>query len=186
MSLTTDKVQAMPILEDPADNVGKPLSFKEEGDPTAGGNYAGMLVGKDPSDNLQFLSLNANNEVIVDADSAEVACLTGSAKVTGGTSEVTVLDVSLVAGREYQKVGWIGSNFRQTEYRIVHIDDPAGTPVEVELATFLVGPGAYTSAEQLDCLSFTAPATDPVLRLYGTNKDAASDLRGTLSVEEIQ
>jgi hypothetical protein len=177
----------MPILEDPADNSGKPLHFKQEGDAAAGGNYAGMLVGKDPSGDLQFLSINANNEVIVDVDGAEVACVTGTAKVTGGTSEQTVLDVTLVAGREYKEIGWVVSNFRQTEYRIVHVDDPAGTPVEVELATILVGPGDYTDSEgDMECMSFTAGATAPVLRLYGTNKDAASDLRGTLSAKEIQ
>lgn len=95
MSLTTDKIQAFPILEDPADNSGKPLSFKQEGDVAAGGNYAGILTGKDPSGNLQFLKLNAQNEVVVDVDSAELACLTGTAKVTGGTSEQAILQITL-------------------------------------------------------------------------------------------
>ena len=186
MSLTTDIPQAMPILEDAADNSGKPLSFKQEGDAAAGGNYAGMLVGKDPSGDLQFLSLNNNNEVIVDTEGEEIACVTGTAKVTGGTSEQTILDVTLVAGREYKAIGWIVSNFRQTEYRIVHVDDPGGSPTETELATLLTGPGDYTDSGELECLSFTAGATSPVLRLYGTNKDNASDLRGTLSAKEIQ
>lgn len=188
MSLATDKPQATPILEDASDNTGKPLSYKAEGSAAASGgtNYAAMMVGKDGSGNLQFISLNANREVVVSTESANLACLNGSAKVVGGTTEQTVFDINLVAGREYREIGWIVSNFRQSEYRILHVDDPGGTPVEEELATILVGPGDYTDSGELHCLNFTAGATTPVLRLVGTNKDVASDLRGTLSTQEVQ
>lgn len=187
MSLTTDKVQAFPTLEDGSDQSGKPLSFKQEGDAAAGGNYAGMLTGKDPSGNLQFLKINANNELVVDTESAEVACLTGTAKVTGGTSEQTILTITLQATTEYKKIGWIVSNFRQSEFRIAAVDDAAGSPVETELATILVGPGDYTDSGEIECLSFTSGSTGvQELQLLGTNKDVASDLRGTLAVSEIQ
>ncbi len=187
MSLTTDKPQAFPILEDPADNSGKPLSYKVEGDPAAGGNYAGILTGKDPDGNLQFLKLNASNELVVDLDSNEVACLTGTAKVAGGTSEQAILQITLQATTEYRKLGWIVSNFRQSEFRIIAVDDVGVTDVETELATILVGPGDYTDSAELECLSFTSGGTGvQELQLVGTNKDVASDLRGTLSIEEVQ
>jgi len=187
MSLTTDIVQAFPILEDPTGNIGKPWSFKEEGDPAAGGNYGGVLAGKDPSGNLQFLSLNSSNELIVNSESANIACLTGTAKVSGGTSEQAVLAITLQASKEYRRIGWIFSNFRQTEYRIISVEDVGVTDVETELATMLVGPGDYTDSGELDCLTFTSGSTGVLeLQVVATNKDAASDLRGTLSVLEVQ
>lgn len=187
MSLTTDKPQAIPVLEDPADQAGKPLAKVLEGDAAASKNAAPMLVGKDPSGNLQYIALNSNREVIVDTESAEVACLTGTAKVTGGTSEQKVLGITLQASTEYKKIGWALSNFRQTEYRIVAVSDVGVTDVETELATILVGPGDYNDSSELECLTFTSGATGvQELQLVGTNKDVASDLRGTLSVQEVQ
>ena len=64
-------------LEVASTGAGAAQSLKLEGAAAASGgvNYAGMMVGKDPSDNLQFLSLNSNNELIVDTESAEVACV---------------------------------------------------------------------------------------------------------------
>jgi hypothetical protein len=187
MTLATDYPQAFHILEDidDANKVSAPLSQAVEGDTITGRNFHGALVAKDASDNLQFMKVNAQNELIVDTESAEVACVTGSAKVTGGTSEQTIVDVSLVAGRTYRQVSWIVACIRQAEFRIVHVDDPAGTPTETELGTLLVGPGDYTDSGEDSCMEFTAGATSPVLRLVGTNKDVASDLRGKLSALEI-
>lgn len=187
MSLTTDKIQAFPILEDPSDNSGKPLSFKQEGDAAAGGNYAGMLTAKDGSGNLQFLNVNASGELIVNIEADDVSCLTATGKVTGGTSEQAICQITLQATTGYKGVGWTVSNFRQTEYRIIAVDDVGVTDVETELATILVGPGDYTDSAELDCLSFTSGSTGTQeLQLVGTNKDVASDLRGTLTVKEIQ
>jgi hypothetical protein len=188
MTLASDYVQAFPILEDidDANKVGVPLSQAVEGDPIAGRDFAGMLTAKDASDNLRFPKVNSQNELIVDTDSGEMACVTGNAKVTGGTSEQTIVDVTLVAGRTYRQISWIVACIRQAEFRIVHVDDPAGTPAETELGTLLVGPGDYTDSGEDSCLEFTAGATDPVLRVVGTNKDVASDLRAKISALEVQ
>lgn len=188
MSLASDKPQAFPITEDVNDQTGKPLSHAQEGAVAAGKNAAPILVGKDPSGNLQYIALNSSNEVRVDSESAEVACLSGSAKVTGNNSvEQTVLTITLAASREYRDIGWSVSNFRQTEYRVIWVDDVGGADTETELTTVLVGPGQYNSVGELECLSFTSGATGvQELRLVGLNKDAASDLRGTLSVKEVQ
>lgn len=185
MSLGTDKVQAFPILENTSDNSGVPLHKALQGETIVGKNALAGLVARNVADQFRYLKVNSDDELIVDTESDEVAYLTGTAKVVGGTTEQIVLDIDLVPGREYRQIGWIVSNLRDTEYRILHVDDPTGTPVEVELATLLVGPGDFTDSGELEGLTFTAPATDPVLRLVGTNKDVASALRGTLSVKEV-
>jgi hypothetical protein len=185
MSLTTDKPQAHPVLEDTSDSSGVPLAKALEGETTTAKNAQGALVAKDAAGNFRYMKVNAQDELIVDTETSEVACLNGTAKVTGGTSEQTIFDIVLVAGREYRKLGWSVSNFRQTEYRFLHIDDPGGTPTETELLTVLVAPGDVNDSSELECISFTAGATGPVLRVVGTNKDAASDLRATASILEV-
>lgn len=189
MSLATDKPQAMPTLENPGDQAGVPLAKVLEGDLSTGKNASAALVAKDAAGNLQYIKVNTNNEIIVDIDSAEVACLTETGKVAGSNvAEQAVMDIVLQNSLEYKELGWIVSNFRQTEYRIVWIDDEGGGgEAETELATILVGPGGYTDSNELECLSFTTGAIgNQVLRVYGLNKDAASDLRATVSIKEVQ
>lgn len=185
MSLTTDKIQAMPMLEQTSDNAGVPLHRVLQGDALAAKNALAALIAKDAAGNLRYPKVNANDELIVDTDSNEFAYLHDTGKVTGHASvEQIVLEIALVAGREYRHLNWIVSNFRNTEYRIVHVDDPSGTPVIVELATVLVGPGDLTDSGEIET-AFIAPSTAPVLRIMGINKDVASDLRATLSVLEV-
>ena len=189
MSLATDNPQAFPVLEDPTTKTGVALAKVLEDDAAAGKNALPALVGKDPAGNLRYLKPNTAGELVVDTDSEEVACLSGSAKVSGNnTTEQDVISITLQNSVEYKKIGWIVSCFRQAEYRIVHIDDEGGVgEAENELATMLVGPGDYTDSGELDCLNFTSGATgDQVIKIVGLNKDAASDLRATLSLLEMQ
>lgn len=188
MSLATDLPQAMPVLENPSGNAGVPLSKVAQGDAAAGKNYLGALGAKDAAGNLQFPLVNDNRELVISLESANVASLSGTAKVTGHASvEQDVVAVTLQATTEYRKIGWIVSCFRQAEFRLVHIADAEGTPVETELATILVGPGQYSNVGELSCLAFSSGGTGvQELKLVGINKEAVSDLRGTVSVEEIQ
>lgn len=184
MSLANDKPQATPILED-SSNVGVPLIKALEGDTYAGKAAHGVLNHKNAAGEWRYPKVNDNDEIIVSLESADIACLHDSAKVTGGTTEQQVIEISLVAGNTYRKPSFSCSNFRQTEFRVVYIDDPTGTPAETELFTALVSPNMTSFAHEFSCISFAAPATDPVLRVYGTNKDVASDLRAAISIEEL-
>jgi len=189
MSLATDNPQAFPVLEDPTTKTGVALAKVLEDDAAAGKNALPALVGKDPAGNLRYLKTNTAGELVVDTDSEEVACLSESAKVAGNnTTEQDVISITLQNSIEYKKIGWIVSCFRQAEFRIVHMDDDGGVgETENELATILVGPGDYTDSGELDCLNFTSGATGvQVLKVVGLNKDAASDLRATLSLLEMQ
>jgi hypothetical protein len=189
MSLTSDYIEAVAILED-IDDVNKSgvkWSQAVDGDPSAGRNAGPMMVAIDQADNLRYLRLTDDNALIVSTDDPSVeACLADSAKVSGGISEQQILEISLVAGKTYRDLAYTGSCFRRAEFRIVVVDDPAGTPVETELETFLVNPNNPTHSHEKSCQSWVAPATSPVLRMYGTNVDVASDLRGTLTVKEKQ
>lgn len=188
MSLATDKVQAFPILERLSDNVGLPVHEGIEGETITGKSAMPGLVAKDGSGNFKYLEINAAGELKVNSEAVDIACLSGTAKVAGGTSEQTVLDITLQASTEYRDIAWIVSNFRQAEYRVVTIDDEGVGDIETELFTLLVGPGDYTDSNSgMKCLSFTSGSTGvQVLRVYGTNKDVASDLRATISVSEVQ
>lgn len=189
MTLTNDKPQAVPILEEPSDLSGVALNKVFEGDPAAGKKALAALISKDAAGNLQYPVVNQNNELVVSTESGDIACLSDSGNVTGSNStEQTVVSITLQNDYTYRKLGWSVSNFRQTEYRIVWVDDVGGGgETETELNTILVGPSDYNDSADIDCLSFTAGATGvQELRLYGLNKDAASQLRGMISVEEVQ
>lgn len=188
MSLGNDLPQAQHILENVGTQAGEALHRVNEGDAAAGKNAAAILTGKDASGNLQYPRVNAQRELVISTTSADKACLNASAKVTGHkTVEQTILTIVLQQNLEYKKIGWIASCFRDSEFRIIHIADAAGTPVETELATILVAAGAVTNSGELECLDFTSGGVGvQELALVGINKDAVSDLRGTLSVLEEQ
>lgn len=188
MSLTNDKVQAFPILEDLANNAGVPVHKALEGATVTGKNAIPGLVAKDPSGNFKYLEIDQFGQVKVTSQALDFACLSATAKVTGGTSEQEVLSIVLQQNTEYKDIGFICSNFRQSEFRIAWVEDVGVTDVETELATLLVGPGDYTKiSDGMSCLDFTSGGTGvQELRVYGTNKDVASDLRATLTVKEIQ
>jgi hypothetical protein len=189
MSLTNDNVQAMPVLQDPVSFAGVPINKVLEGDASAAKNAIPALTFKDVAGNLQYAKVNANNEIVVDIDSEEIACLSDSAKVAGNNSvEQDIVLISLLNDLEYKNIGWIVSCFRQAEFRIVWIDDEGGVgETETELATILVGPGDYTDSGELECLNFTAGSVGTqTLKIVGLNKDQASDLRATLTAKEVQ
>lgn len=189
MTLASDYIEAVAILEDIDDSnkEGAKLSLAVDGDASIGRNAAPIMVAIDQADNLRYLRLTDDNALIVSTDDPSVeACLTDSAKVSGGTGEQQILEIPLVAGKTYKDLSYTGSCFRRCEFRIAVVDDPNGVPAETELETFLVNPNDPTHSHEKTCMSFVAPATDPVLRMYGTNADVASDLRGTLAVKEKQ
>lgn len=188
MSLGTDLPAAHHTLENVGTKAGESLHRVNEGDAAAGKNAAAMLTAKDAAGNLQYPRVNAQNELVVSTTSADKACLNASGKVGGNNSvEQTVLTIVLQASLEYKKIGWIVSCFREAEFRILHIADSGGTPVETELATILVGAGNITDSGELECLDFTSGAVGvQELKLVAVNKNGVSDLRGTISALEEQ
>ncbi len=187
MALTGDLAQALNTVENTATGEGIALARALEGDASAAKNAQGALIATDVGGNFQYLRVNGSNELLVAATSSTVAKLSGSGNVVGSTTEKEVLAIVLQASTVYQDLAWVVSNFRQTEYRIVVVDDVGVTDVETELMAVLVSADDNTDSGQLQDLSFTSGSTGvQELQVLATNKGQASQMRATVSIQEVQ
>ena len=188
--MATEKRESFPTTEDAADGSGVPLSSKTEGDPSAsdGTNYHGALVGKDPSGNLQFIALNDNREVIVDNDSAEVACVSAEGEIEDGSGTLAALaTITLQASKVYRDLEVWVSCFRDTKYIVEAVDDAGVTDVITQLGIIRTGSGQYTFHGKLDCRQFTSGSTGvQELRIRALNSNALSDISGSIAAIEEQ
>lgn len=178
---------SFPVLEDFSTQAGLPLHKVLEGDAAAAKNALASLIAKDPSGNLIYLRANASGELIINNQSGEVACLTASGSVGGSATFVNVATITLTNDLVYKKLGYSVSCFRDAEFRIVQVDDVGGTPVETIHAYILAGAGDFTDSNEMECVEFTAGSTGVVeLQLRGMNINALSDLKGMISILELQ
>lgn len=189
--MATERRQVFPMLEDALNNnEGSALSMKLEGAAAASGgvNYAGIMVGKDPSGNLQFIALNSNREVIVDADSAEVANLSGEGTQEDGSgTEVDIVTITLQTETVYRNIEWLVSCLRTAKYRVYWVADAGGTPIETDLAKGRVGAGAFDSHCEFETIEFTTGATGTQeLRIAAYNTNVLSDIDAALGCVEEQ
>jgi len=182
----TDSNPLFANLDDGAGN-GVARAKVLEGDAPAAKNAAPSLVAKDASGNLIYLRTDANGNLQI-TNSGAGACKGGRlAKTAGSTSRTQVgADIALVAGKALADIEWSVNNFRSTIYEIVIVDDPAGTPVETPVVDILCGEGDFQDTGTMSCLDDldTTGMTSPVMRLYGTNLNKASDFRGRVTVKE--
>lgn len=177
------------VLEDDSTQEGVPLHRALEGDDPTGLNAQGALAFKDSSGNLVYPSLDASGRLPVTLDVTGQACLTDEGGVAGSTSFQTLATITLTNDAVYNKIGFLGSCFRDCVYEVVFIDDVNGTPTETILATFrTTAHGQTTFAEELECLEFTAGSTgDQELRIRGKQlQNASSDIDGMISAFEQQ
>lgn len=181
-----DLRESFPILEDDGTGAGEAPISRVEGEAAAAKEGLIGFSFKDSSGNVVLPQLDSQGRVVVTDLSAEEegTCISGNGLLAGSTSEGTVVELSLTASKVYNRVDFIASCFRDTIWRVVYVDDPNGTPAETELSSFVTGPGQFSLAHKMDCLEFTAPSTDPVLRLVAKNLNSTSDMRGTLAVLE--
>ena len=158
-----------------------------EGDAAAAKNAAASLVAKDSNGDLIYLRTDASGNLLTSNEGA-ANCVGGHLAVTAGNTSRTQVgcDAALIAGKALSSLEWSLSNFRSTIYEIVIVDDPAGTPVETPILDVICAEGDMTDFGRMICLEdiSTTGMTDPVLRVYGTNKNVASDFRGRVTVQE--
>jgi hypothetical protein len=188
MALTNDITQAIPTVEDTSNNEGKPLALAVEGQTITGKNASAAFAAKDSADQFKYLEVDGSGQLkVVVGGGATTAKLSDSGNVTGGTTEQTVLTITLQNSLEYCDLSWVVSNFRETEYRVIWVDDVGGTDTETELMTVLCNPSDPTDSGRLSEFSFTTGATGTQeLRVVGTNKSVASQMRASISILEIQ
>lgn len=180
----TDLRTSTPILEDSATQAGLPLHKVLEGDAAAAKNALPALVGKKVSDGtLAYFKFDDTGAAYVTTDQAGTM-KKARGTTTGDVAIKTVVDLALTPGAVYKGLSWVVSCFRDAIYEIVAINDPSGTPTEVILADVLVGSGDLTDAGELRNITFTAGATDPVLRVRAKNLTVASDFRAAITTLE--
>jgi len=183
-----DKRAAFATLQDFSTDEGLSLHKALEGDASANKNAHGAFVATDASGDFQYMRVNSNNELIVDTESAAVACLSESNSTAGNkVTEQEVAKVTLQSSKEYNELSIVGSCFREAQFRLVAVDDVGVTDVETEIARFKVGPGQYSFQADGKCLAFTSGSTGvQELQVLAINLNAASDFDGTISAEEVQ
>lgn len=174
-------------LEDVSTQAGLPLHKALEGDTSVGKNAHGALVASDSGNLLRYLKVNANRELIVSLESADLACLTEEGGVVGSTSFQNLAVITLATSAVYKNLAFMGSCFRDAVYEVVWVDDVGGTDTETILATFRTGPGELTHSDEFECVEFTSSADPGELRIRGKQlQSVASDIDGMISVKEIQ
>jgi hypothetical protein len=189
--MATEKRESFPGLEDgTASDEGAAQSLKADGSAAASGgtNYAGNMVAKDGSGNLQFVKVNANREVVVSQEAGDVACLSAEGTIDDGSASLVDLAVIVAqAGLVYQKVEVTVSCYRDAKFIVESVDDVGVTDVITELFRGRVGSGAYTILIKLDCRQFTQGSTGVQnIRLRAINNNALSDIDGSIAVQEVQ
>jgi len=177
--------ESFAVLEDSGSQAGVPLHKALEGEAVAGKNAHGALVAKNSSEQFKYLAVNSVGALITTSTGDHV-CQFARGKTSGSASPVTVAEIVLVNGEDYENISWVTSCFRDAIFEIVKIDDTAGAATETILAEIVVGPGDFTDSGQLHCVEFTAPASlNNVLRLRASNLNSLSDMRGTISAKQL-
>lgn len=183
----TDSNPLFSSLDDGAGG-GVALHKVLEGDAAAAKNASPALVAKDESGNLIYLKVNALGQLSTTSDTVSGNCKGGHlTKTAGSTSRTQVgADISLVAGKALSSLEWAFYNYRSTEYEIIIVDDPAGTPVETTVMEALCSEGSASAIGRQVCLDDidTTGMTTPVMRVFGTNLNKASDFRARVTVQE--
>jgi len=174
-------------LEDVASGAGVPLHRALEGDAAAGKNAHGALVAKDGGGLLQYLKVNANRELVISTESADLACLSDEGGVAGTTGFQDIATIPLANSAVYKKLSVLGSCFRDTIYEAVWVDDVGGADTETILATFRTGAGQYNHSDTYECAEFTSGGSGTQeLRIRAKNLNTTSDIDAAISVLEVQ
>jgi hypothetical protein len=172
---------SFPILEDSGTQAGTPIHKALEGDVIAAKNAHGAFIAKRVSDGtFRYLNMDDAGNLLTTQDGGGTP-LTDRGTASGSLTNVTVAEITLTELAVYKGLSWVVSCFRDAIFEIVHIDDPAGAPIETILADVLAGAGDFTDSGSLKEHTFTAGAIDPVLRLRAKNQNALSDFRGTIT-----
>jgi hypothetical protein len=184
--MTTNLRPSVAILENPGTSAGVPLHHSTEGDSAAARNAAAMLTGKDASGNLQYLKLDAaNNLSVVFAEN--FICLDDEGTVVDGSATfVDIATIVLANSKTYRGLEWHTSCFRDYIFELVWIDDVGGVATEAVQVRGRGGSQQFDNTAVLKCKAFTtAAANTQHLVLRARNINALSDIDGTVSVNEL-
>lgn len=174
-------------LEDAA-GAGLALRRVVEGDAHTGKSASAALSFVDPTGNLVYARTNAQKELIVSTESAQVATLSDSGQNAGSQTVQVLVTIPLLNDYVYRKIDYHGSCTRETYFEVVWIDDVGGTPTETVLRRFRTGAGDYNDGANMGSIEFTSGSTGTQeLQLRGQNLFGVnSTFDGDLAVVELQ
>lgn len=180
----TDLRTSTPTLEDSSTQEGIPLHKILEADTLTSKNALAAFIAKRQSNGTaRYLNVDDAGNLLVTMDGGGTM-KKARGTVSGSLTNVTVCEIALTPAAVYKGLSWVVSCFRDAIYEIVAINDPSGTPTETILADVLVGSGDLTDSGELRNVTFTAGATDPVLRVRAKNLTVQSDFRASVCTNE--
>lgn len=176
---------SFPPLENVSTGEGVPWHVVAQGDALAGKNAGAVLTARNASNQLRYIKVNDDDEVIVDTRVNDVAKLFDEGNHAGSATAQTLATLTLTASLTYTNIGWSVSCARETVFQIIKSDNA----VETVLATVRAVPGAANNTINASGIEFVAGATGAQLLLIkGQNTVllGISKMDATVWVEEVQ
>lgn len=178
-------------LENLSNDESEALAKVLEGDASASKNAQAALVFKNAAGDLRYPKVNAQDEIITSEESADIAHLDAAANVAGSDTLKDVVVITLQNDKTYKELEFAVAAFRDTDFRVVHVDDVGGVPTtNVLTGNIKTGSGKPNEVVRLKSLRFTSGGTGvQELRIEGINLQSGSgivEMSGTLAVVEIQ
>lgn len=172
------------VLEDASTQAGLPLHKALSGESSSAKNAHGAFSYTDAAGNFQYAKVNANREVIVSLESADLASLSDFGTIAGNASFTAVATIALVVDAVYRDITLIPYCTRDAQFKLVWDDDGAETDLTAPVG---VNAGQVSDDITFGKLTFTAGASGSQnLIVYAKNLNAPSDLHATIALEEIQ
>jgi hypothetical protein len=173
---------------DNGSGVGVTLRQIQAGDSTASKNGLLAFGFKDGSGNAVLPVLDGAGSVPVAFMDKPILFSTGelAAGSVGTLADVTGAEVTLTAAKIYSDLSCLVSCRSDSLFQVVHVDDSAGTPVEVVLAECVVGAGQYSFNMELKSfkLDTTGGTGVILLKVKAKNFELANSLRASIGVAE--
>lgn len=184
-----DLREVFPILVDESTGAGEAPISRIEGEAAASQEGLIGFSFKDSSGNVILPSLTTEGKIPVDTEGLGGTCLyevgEDSAPVVDTASDLATITATL--GKSYDNIMIMGCCLRDALFELVHIDDVGVTDTETSLGKFLVGPGQFSFCCESPCKFYDTTGGTGVQNfvLRGTCIQAASTLRGSLAVKEL-
>jgi len=181
----SDEREVFPILENSATEAGEVLHLAVEGETTANKKAMSAFAFKDKDGNFIHPQLNNENVLPVSLDSGTTKRARN--KVNGNAAMTLIVELDLLLEKVYTKISAIMSSTRTSIYEIRMVDDADGVPIETVIGDAVTGSGQFTFnwSHDVDEVSTVGNTGTQKIRVYGMNNSAISDLRASVSVNEI-
>ena len=172
-----------------AGDTAEALSLSNAGDAAAGKNGMTGFVFKDNAGNLVHPTLNADGTISVSMDTGTPNGLAFTQAAGAQTKDVEVMvgEFTLALTKQYNCFYASINSTRLFFWRLVHIDDDAGTPTETVIAYGTTGEGSVSDEMKAAkrVIDTTGGTGVQKLRLYATPLDKEDDIYANVEYVEL-